>query len=638
MLAVLSGHVPNVAYMRVAQRLGLIGLLLGTLAGCGGSGASGDSGPKPDFTIAPATSSLTMLAGTSTDLTVSVQRIGGHTSSISLSLEGTPTGIAGAGVIAAGSTSGTLTITAGQAAESRALTIRGTDGTVSHTASPTVALNVVARGPGENKITGLAIKSANHPIVQIAEQQCALEQSASGGHISAILPGGTDPRVAVAFTTDGGTVTANGETISSPSTIDLSVVRQLVVTDWIGNERRYVLDIGDTGLPSVFVRTSGGVPIESRDFYVTGDITIMGGSTDYAVALPTSGMKIKGRGNSTWDQPKKPYRFTLDASAPVLGLPAAKNWVLLANHYDMSLMRTSVVFEAARVLTNLAFTPSALSVDLYLNGRYDGTYAIAEQLEIGASRIAIESPTTAVDTGYWIEANSRSVQEGGVAGVDFFTTNSGQIFDYKSPKAGTITPEQKAYIQAMVQRIEDGVSSGVPADVDVPSFIDWLILEEVFKNQDSYFLSSVHLYRDRGQKLRMGPAWDFDLAAGNSNYGEIGGFPLNDPHGWFPKYYPWYDGLFQQLPFSTAFKARWNEIRAPLKARVMASIDRQELLLAKSQQQNFRRWPILGIGLWPTPPVLIAADTWPEQVEALRTWMDRRFEWMDAELNRLYPW
>jgi len=136
----------------------------------------------------------------------------------------------------------------------------------------------------------------------------------------------------------------------------------------------------------------------------------------------------------------------------------------------------------------------------------------------------------------------------------------------------------------------------------------------------------------------MGPAWDFDLAAGNSNYGEIGGFPLNDSRGWFPKYYPWYDGLFRQLPFSTEFKARWNEVRAPLKARVMASIDRQELLLAKSQQQNFRRWPILGVGLWLTPPALIAAETWPQQVEALRTWVDRRFEWMDAELNRLYPW
>ena len=492
-------------------------------------------------------------------------------------------------------------------------------------------------GPGINKITAFLVSSATHPVIQVAQAPGVVEQTSTGGRLSAILPGGTDPRVTVVFATDGGTVTANGTAITSPAIIDLSTVRQLLVTDTAGNVRPYSLDVGDTGLPSVFIRTNG-VPIDSRDVYVTGDITIMGGSTDYAAALPTSSMKIKGRGNSTWDQPKKPYRFTLDASASVLGLPAARNWVLLANHYDMSLMRTSVVFDAARVLTNLAFTPSALSVDLYLNGRYDGTYALVEQLEVGANRIAIEPPTSLADTSYWIEANSRAVEEGGIAGVDFFTTHSGQIFEYKSPKASSISPDQKAYIQAMVQRIEDGVASGVPADVDVASFIDWLILEEVFKNQDSYFLSSVHLYRDKGQMLRMGPAWDFDLAAGNSNYGQIGGFPLNDWQGWFPKYYPWYDGLFRQLSFSTAFKARWNEVRAPLKARIMASIDRQALLLAKSQQLNFQRWPILGVGLWPTPPALIAADTWPKQVDALRTWVDHRFAWMDAELNRLYPW
>jgi hypothetical protein len=70
----------------------------------------------------------------------------------------------------------------------------------------------------------------------------------------------------------------------------------------------------------------------------------------------------------------------------------------------------------------------------------------------------------------------------------------------------------------------------------------------------------------------------------------------------------------------------------------MAAIDRQERLLARSQQQNFRRWPILGVGLWSTPSALVTADTWPAQFAALRTWVDHRFQWIDDELNRLYPW
>ena len=623
--------------MRIAMRFGFIAFLSGLLLGCGGGGGSG---PKPDFALSTPTSSLKIRADSSAAVNVVVQRSGGHATAISLSLEAPPAGVTGAGVIAAGSSSGTLTITAGPTVtlQSQPLTIRGSDGSLSNTATSTVALTVVARGPGENRITGFTIRSATHPLVSVGDLACEVAQDALGGRISAILPGGTEPSLTVAFVTDGGTVTAGGTPLTSPGVVDLSSTHELIVADGVGNERRYALDIGDTGLPSVFVRTDAGAPIDSKDVYVTGNITILGGSAGYAHALPTRGMKIKGRGNSTWDQPKRPYRFTLDASSPVLGLPAAKNWVLLANHFDMSLMRTAVVFDAGRTLSNLAFTPSALAVDLYVNGIPQGTYSVAEQLEVGPDRIAIESPTGLVDTGYWIEANSRSVAEGGVEGVDFFRTAGGQIFDYKSPKASSITAEQKAYIQSMVQRIEDGVAGGVPDDVDVPSFIDWLILEEVFKNQDSYFLSSVHLYRDKGGKLKLGPAWDFDLSSGNSNYGEIGGFALNDWQGWFPKYYPWYDGLFRQLPFSTAFKARWIEVRGPLKATIMASIDRQERLLAKSQQQNFRLWPILGVGLWATPPELVAADTWPAQVEALRAWVDNRFQWIDDELNRLYPW
>lgn len=624
--------------MRTAIRSGFIALLSGLiLLGCGGGGGSG---PQPDFALSIPASSLKIRADSSAAVDVVVQRSGGHTAAINLSLEAPPAGVTGTGVIPSGSNSGTLTITAGSAVtlQAQSLTIRGSDGKLSNAASPSVALTVVARGPGENRITGFTIRSATHPLVAVGDLACELAQDGLGGRISAILPGGTDPSLTVAFVTDGGRVTAGGTALSSPGVLDVSSVNEIVVTDEVGNERRYALDIGDTGLPSVFVRTDAGAPIDSKDVYVTGDITILGGSAEYARAFPTSRMKIKGRGNSTWDQPKKPYRFTLDASASVLGLPAAKNWVLLANHFDMSLMRTAVVFDAGRILSNLAFTPSALAVDLYVNGTLQGTYSVAEQLEIGPGRIAIEPPTSLADTGYWIEANSRSIEEGGVEGVDFFRTTGGQIFDYKSPKASSITIEQKAYIQAMVQRIEDGVASGVPDDVDVPSFIDWLILEEVFKNQDSYFLSSVHLYRDQGGKLKLGPAWDFDLSSGNSNYGEIGGFALNDWRGWFPKYYPWYDGLFRQLPFSTAFKARWIEVKDPLKANIMAAIDRQERLLAKSQQQNFRLWPILGVGLWPTPPALVTADTWPAQVAALRTWVDYRFQWIDDELNRLYPW
>src|SRR5512139_2618207 len=112
-----------------------------------------------------------------------------------------------------------------------------------------------AAGPGLNKITAFSVSSATHPMIQVAQAPGVVEQTSTGGRLSAILPGGTDPRVTVAFATDGGTVTANGAAITSPAIIDLSTVRQLLVTDTAGRVRPYSLDVGDTGLPSVFIRT-----------------------------------------------------------------------------------------------------------------------------------------------------------------------------------------------------------------------------------------------------------------------------------------------------------------------------------------------------------------------------------------------
>jgi len=621
-------------------RLGLLSLGLALLTACGGGGGGGDGGAPPDFTLSTGTASLTVQGNSTGTLTVAVLRAGGHTAAVDLSLEDPPAGVTATGVVAASSSSGTLTISvsATAAVQVHALTIRGTSGALIRRVPGTIAMTVTAAPPGTSRLTAFTLESARHPLLPPSSGPVEVEQTATGGRIAATLPGGTESVVTASFVTDGGTVYAAGRAVTSPATLDLATVRELLVVDATGNARRYTLDLADSGIPSLIIRTTGGVPIDSKDVYVTGDITILGGSASYARPLSTSTMKIKGRGNSTWGQPKKLYRFSLDTASAVLGLPAARNWVLLASYFDMSLMRTQLAFDVGRKLTNLSFTPTALPVDLYLNGAYQGTYTVAEQMEIGSARIPIESPTALDDTGYWLEANLRSPLEGGVAGVDYFTTTDGQIFDYKSPKAGSLTPGQKAYIQAMVQQIEDGLKAGVPGAslVDTPSFIDWLIVQELFKNQDSMFMSSVNLYRDKGQKLELGAIWDFDLAAGNSNYGAIGGYALNDWRGWFPTYAAWYEGLFRQAEFRAAFKARWNEVKGSLQGEVAASIARQRVLLARSQKLNFQRWPVLGVGTWATPPELLAADTWDEQVAALQGWMANRFQWMDQTINATY--
>lgn len=595
--------------------------------------------PPQDFTLEAPTAALKVLVGQAVTIPVTTERVAGHTDAITLSLEGAPLGLSGSGIVAAGSNLGTLTVQAASdtAAQTYPLTIKGQSGSESRVAASPVPLRVYDQ-PGSNRLTALSIEQATHPMLTLGPMNCDLVDTVFGGTVSGTVPGGTQPTFLLSFTTDGGTVMAGGVTVTSPVYVDLRTTPELSVIDGAGKPRHYDLQVRDSGLPSVIIRTEGGVPILSKDDYVQGDLTILGGSVAYAQSLLTTSMKIKGRGNSTWAFPKKPYRLSFNAATSVVGLPAAKNWVLLANYVDMSLMRNGVVFGSAPVVPNLKFTPNSLPVDLYLNGAYQGTYAMGDQIEVGPTRVAIEKPTLLPDTGYLLEANSRSPLEGGREGVDYFRTGDGQIFDFKSPKPENLTADQRTYLQGYFKQVEDSIKAGAGYEelIDVPSFIDWLILAELAKSQDSMFMSSVYLHKDKGQKLKMGPIWDFDLAMGNSNYGFIGGFEIKDPRGWFPSYAPWIENLLGLPSFRAALKARWNEVKGSLQAAAFASVDSSVAALARSQKANFRLWLILGVGDWPTPPELIAADTWEKQVEALRGWLTRRFDWMDQTINASY--
>ena len=100
----------------------------------------------------------------------------------------------------------------------------------------------------------------------------------------------------------------------------------------------------------------------------------MTGSTAFpqCTAVSPALMKIQGRGNYTWNLDKKPYNFSLDKKANVCGMGSDKKWALLANHYDRSLMRNSAALYMGGLMTDLAFTPQSIPVDVYVNGVFQG--------------------------------------------------------------------------------------------------------------------------------------------------------------------------------------------------------------------------------------------------------------------------
>ena len=126
-----------------------------------------------------------------------------------------------------------------------------------------------------------------------------------------------------------------------------------------------------TGIPIVWIETENREAITSKEDYVKGTVTIS--KTPPFTEGFEATMRIRGRGNATWSYAKKPYRIKLDSKSKILGMPADKDWVLLAEYCDKSLLRTTYAFELSKLM-ELPWTPHGYHVEVFLNGSYNGTY------------------------------------------------------------------------------------------------------------------------------------------------------------------------------------------------------------------------------------------------------------------------
>ena len=374
------------------------------------------------------------------------------------------------------------------------------------------------------------------------------------------------------------------------------------------------------GLPTVQVNTVTGGDVVSKDVYIGCTVTIHDADDDYYLLDATG--QIKGRGNSTWTNfPKKPYRIKLDVSESVFGFGKAKDWVLLADHMDYSLIRNYFSYTLAGEFSELGASPDCRSVELYFNGQYRGVYLLCEQIEVDDDRVDI-TESVVPDTGYIIEMDQWAVDRN--QGEIFFqvpdSLKSNRAYTIKAP-GDEITEEQKAYIK---KYIEDCISalwgndySRVCELMDVKSFAQAYIVYELTKNPDVDY-SSFYMFKDAGSSLRCGPVWDFDMSMGNVSHKGNGKF--EDPALINAKYAnPYFKGL---LRFDE-FKALVGEELGAYIPTISEMIDEvADFALSKQSafEQNFVRWDILGTSVW-NPSYIVEIDTWVGQVEYVRTYL-----------------
>ena len=330
-----------------------------------------------------------------------------------------------------------------------------------------------------------------------------------------------------------------------------------------------------TGLPIVYVNTISGGNISSKTEFADAEIYIRG--TSSLPDMETAPCRIRGRGNTTWYWPKKPYLIALDKRQSVLGMPEHKRWVLLANFMDRTLMRNMVAMKVSS-MTRLAWTPRCVPVELVLNGKHQGTYLLIEQVRVDENRVNISETD-----GYIFE-------------LDFHYDNAiqwkdhGIPFSVKHPDEDDITQEQISYAKSYIAEVAGAIygssfsnpQNGYAKYLDVDSFIDYWIVYEVMTNHELGNPGSVMFHKDPAGLLTAGPCWDFDWGVlsfytSGGEYGLVNGNAI------------WYARLFQDPDFKAKVKARFQELKPQLET-VPDYMDECEALLEKSAGLNFKMW------------------------------------------------
>ena len=375
-------------------------------------------------------------------------------------------------------------------------------------------------------------------------------------------------------------------------------------------------------------------------------------------------MRIRGRGNTTWDAEggiKRPYKIKLNEHRKVFGMKGDKDWILLADVQDPTLLRNAVALRIARMVS-MPWTPKYRAAEVYFNGEYGGCYLLVEDKEVDREN---KIPVTVVgpgqtDGGYRLEIDNKSDYD------RYFRTGTfKKKIKFKEPDFGDKNaPDNSADALAQIAYITDYVNeverllkehafdpeTGYQSMVDIYTFIGNYIVQELTMNVDGGMRLSTYFAKDKDTKLFMPMVWDFDLSLGNCSYLE-NDFRLEPgmagPKGWFIKIRggsfengdidgsakSYYQYMFEDPLFVAALKERWKLVK-PRLDKIPAFIDQMASYNSLAYDHNlyagFNPRAQRGINYSPD-----RFSSWPDAVAYMKDFYTQRLAWLDTAINAL---
>ena len=331
----------------------------------------------------------------------------------------------------------------------------------------------------------------------------------------------------------------------------------------------------------------------------------------------TGAVEIKGRGNSTWrEYAKKPYQIKFSKKTSVLGMPAAKKWILLANASDDSMIRTRLVYDAAEQM-DFPFVTEYQYVDLWIDGQYLGVYLLGEKAEIGKGRLNLQDPAGAMfelDNGFATDEDHY-----------FFEGRLNSYFALKE-----IVEEDDGHIQQAMTNFQTAMTrlttaltsqgwenlslSQLNEMIDVDSLARYYLMNEYVLNGESFFTSFFWYQDGASDVLHVGPLWDFDTCMGNKNE-KVTDYNASST-----------SVLMKKMLNIPAFYQRVQELYArykPVLTGMAGQVDGLRDEIGVSADLNYLRWSTLGAAN-PKPGGTPFAPTYDEAISRVRTWLTGR--------------
>ena len=434
---------------------------------------------------------------------------------------------------------------------------------------------------------------------------------------------------------------------------------------WCLSIASYGQKFESSNLPILIIDTKGQEVLDDPKILANIRIIDNGGKkrnklSDRAAYAGKIGIEL--RGSSSQRFPKKPFGFELkdasgtkDVSASLLGLPKEEDWVLNASYNEKTLIREVLTYDIYRSFSSV-YSSRHRFCEVVLNNSYEGVYILLEKIKRDQNRVNIAKLEPQMNAG-------DELTGGYILKIDKFTGAAAQgwVSPYLSeseqpaeipiqveyPKEDSLSAPQLDYIRGYVTDFEDALKSedfrdpvsGYAKYIDVDSWANYFIINEVSHNIDGYRLSTF-FYKDRdskGGKLTMGPIWDHNLTYGNADYCNGESY-----RGWtfdFNKLCPgdyyqlpfWWARLLEDPAFANRVRSRYQSLRSStLKTENLHRyIDSTATVLKEARIRNFTRWPIIGVRLWPE---FYVGATYEDEVNYLKTYIARRLEWIDREI------